>query len=189
MHMIAIEEQPTYAVGDVPSTPLTLTIEDEGTWTGVEASAGSATIAAGVITLTLPALDTAGILTIALTLTEGAAHAAAGPLRVVVEDPTDGWLTLDQARTEWADAAEDDSILYEVLTAARTACEAFAPPVETVPIHYRRAQLVQAKAIWASERSTRDSRIGDDDFSVTVFPLDWNVKQLLRPKSAIGGIW
>jgi hypothetical protein len=32
--------------------------------------------------------------------------------------------------------------------------------------------------------ATNDHSVGGDEFSITVFPLDWNVKQLLRPRGA-----
>lgn len=190
MLTLLIDETPTYALGDVPPTPLTLALEDAAPgWTGVETSAGAATLDADAITLTLPTLDVAGLLTIHLTVTKDGARAACAPVRIVVEDPTDGWMTCDEAALVWADAPDDYAVLYEVLTAARTACESFAPAADPIPANYRRAQLVQAKAIWAAERPTFDNRAGDEDMSIGLYPLDWNVKQLLRPKTGLPGMF
>lgn len=185
------EQTPSYAVGDVPSEPLAFTLDDDvpGDWTGVESSVGDATLEGDTIELTLPALDVPGILSVVLTLTgDGGERATIAPIRIVVEDPEDGWLTLDQARYEWVDAPAEDPVLYSLLRSARDACETFAPAVEVVPEHYRRAQLLQAIGVWNSSRSTTD-RQGAGDFAVTVYPLDWNVKQLLRPKAGVRGMW
>lgn len=180
---------PSYAVGDVPSEPLTFTLEDPGTWDTIESTYGDATIDAGTVELTLPDLDQPGILSISMTLIDGAARTACEPVRIVVEDPEDGWLTLDQTRLEWVDAPGEDVTLYSLLHSARVACEEFAPVVDVVPEHYRRAQLLQAIGVWNSSRATSADRLGAGEFSVTVFPLDWNVKQLLRPKAGLPGMW
>lgn len=189
---IEAEPLPSFAIGDVPSTPLTIAVDTGDEWVTVISPAAAAVIspAAGTtIEITLPVLTTAGVLTIPLTLSNAEATEAVEPVRIVVEDPSTQWHTLGSARTEWADAPEHDIVLFELLNSARTACQAFAPAVETIPPDYRKAQLLQARGVWAASSATGGDRIGDDEHGVTVFPLDWNVKQLLRPKSALGGMF
>ncbi|PPI28201.1 hypothetical protein [Rathayibacter sp. AY1B5] len=101
----------------------------------------------------------------------------------VVVEQRSGWHSLASARaSEWADAPLDDVQLYTVLEAAREQCEEFAPAYSgTVPTRYRQAQLVQARALWQSVKSNGQSQIGGEGFAVTVFPMDWSVKRLLRP--------
>lgn len=112
------------------------------------------------------------------------------------------WHTLESARSEWIDAPLDDDQLNELLEVARDAVLAFAPALDgevvsddgylsvipdTIPTAYRVAQLMQARNVW---NSTKASPTGDFDgggFSLTTFPLDWQVKQLLRPRSVFGG--
>lgn len=113
-----------------------------------------------------------------------------GTLRLVVEDYTTGWLTIDdvRARTGWADAPDDDVTLYEVLEAARVACINWAPALaegELPPANYLIAQLMQARSVWNSVKSGPGDQIGADGFTVRVFPLDATVKAQLRPKRAL----
>ncbi|ROP64695.1 hypothetical protein [Curtobacterium sp. ZW137] len=107
---------------------------------------------------------------------------------VVVEAP-DGWHTLDSARDDWRDAPVGDPALFAVLESAKDQCLAFAPAVDIVPARYRQAQLMQARALWNSGHVNSDGALGGGDLTVTVFPMDWTVKNLLRPKRAIGAIF
>lgn len=96
-----------------------------------------------------------------------------------------GWATLEDARANWADADDlEDDDLTSLLQAAYEQCEAFAPAVTgtLVPESYVLAQVMQARAIYRSTQSGRDDQIGVDGLTVTVFPMDWTVKNLLRPK-------
>ena len=93
---------------------------------------------------------------------------------------------LDEVRAYWrnVDDAQPES-LGNLLAAAREACEAFAPAgrlVEPIPESFRKAQALQAKALLRSELAGGNDGIGLDGLTVTVFPMDWTVKQLLRPR-------
>jgi len=73
-----------------------------------------------------------------------------------------------------------------LLAAARTQCEAFAPALEEgedVPENYRLAQALQARALYRSGIAGSGDQIGPDGLTVTVFPMDWTVKRLLRPET------
>ena len=51
------------------------------------------------------------------------------------------------------------------------------------PLNYRRAQLMQARNLWNAGKvdpSTGDQ--GEGSFILSPVPLDWTVKQVLRPK-------
>ena len=107
---------------------------------------------------------------------------------VVAEGPR-GWQTLDSAREQWADAPADDVTLYELLEVARQQVEEFAPFLsreDPVPVNYRRAQLMQAENIWTAGAVNSDGDFESGDYSRSAgFPLDWHVKQMLRPRRAV----
>ena len=102
----------------------------------------------------------------------------------------DGWLTLDAAREDWADAADiPDRTLYDLLTVAKNDVIAFAPALAAdvlPPTHYRKAQGMQARNIWnASRVDPASGGTGEDSFAIRIFPLDWSIRQSLRPKRGI----
>jgi hypothetical protein len=115
------------------------------------------------------------------------------PLPVVAE-AVDGWLTMALTRRLWPDAPDDDVALFLLLGSARSACESYAPVLaadENPPEHYLQAQLVQARSVWNLMQTgpqTVDA-IGLDAYAVRVYPLDYNVRQLLRPKSGKPVMW
>jgi len=197
-------DTPTYWVGSNPSA-LVLEVDSDidlsaVTTVGVELSdpagvtvpGGTATLE-GVavpptITVTLPVnpFTVAGVYSLVLTLTAPAFVEVVEPVALVVQT-ADGWLTLDGARQMWPQAPDDDVTLAMLLDSAKAACVAFAPaldPAIPIPASYRQAQFQQARSTWLAMSSTTDSRIGDEGFAITVFPLDWQVKQLLRPRGA-----
>lgn len=113
------------------------------------------------------------------------------PWKFVVQD-IDGWLTLEQARLQWSDAPLDDVFLYQILDTAKTQCVAYAPALPlgaTVPIAYVQAQLLQARAIFQSVIANQQDSVGVEGFQVRVFPLDFTIRAMLRPKKAIGGMF
>ena len=105
-----------------------------------------------------------------------------------------GWVETDDiSDEEWADAPSDVVVLASYLTEAHEQCLAFLPqlpdadgvywPVipDPVPASFRRAQLLQARALQRSAVAGVGDQVGTE-FPVTVFPMDWTVKNLLRPK-------
>lgn len=101
-----------------------------------------------------------------------------------------GWVELlDVKAGEWRDAAQlDDDVLTQYLAAAYVQCVAFLPdpalvPYPTpIPETWKLAQVMQARALFRSLKSGNDNTMGGGDFTVTVWPMDWTVKNLLRPK-------
>lgn len=89
----------------------------------------------------------------------------------------------------WPDYPADEDALQAVLEAAYGQCEAFAPvaedgysvPGSTDAARFMQAQIMQARALYRSATSGGGDQVGAEGFTVTVFPMDWTVKALLRP--------
>ena len=106
------------------------------------------------------------------------------------------WHTPESARSAWADAppeplsAEDVDVLEELLEVAKGDVLAYKPldDEENPPTRHRVAQLAQAKNMWNAGYATPSGNFdGGDGFGLTTFPLDWAIKQMLRPRSVFGG--
>lgn len=114
------------------------------------------------------------------------------------------WHTLETARDQWVDAPFDDDELQELLDVAQNAVLAYAPalpdsevtvvdgyvvPAGTIiPVSYRAAQIMQARNIWNSSKASPSGDFDGGGYGLTSFPLDWQVKQLLRPRTVFGGV-
>ncbi len=107
--------------------------------------------------------------------------------------PVIGWVNTDEL-DEWRDAPSDEPTLARYLGAAYGQCLDFLPqqrdetgalvPVVPTPVPDRLvlAQIMQARALYNGVVTGTDDRQGIDGSGVTVFPMDWAVKNLLRPK-------
>ena len=118
---------------------------------------------------------------------DGVGITQADPIRLVVDDSAGQWATLVLARDQWIDARNlNDPILYDLLTMSRDQVIHYAPALAdgvAVPLHYRLAQIVQAKNVYnGSLVDAGSGDIGSDTFTIRPFPLDWQVKQMLRPR-------
>jgi hypothetical protein len=116
------------------------------------------------------------------------------------------WHTLVSARDQWVDAPLNDEELQELLDVAQNAVLAYAPTLvegaliiedgivvvagpNEIPVSYRYAQLMQARNVWnSSQASPSSSDFDGAGYGLTTFPLDWQVKQLLRPRTVFGGV-
>jgi len=168
----------------VTSVSASLTAPDGTDVPGVTATLGTPPSTDVTVHLPPDPFTMGGFHTLTLVMNAPTFTEVVEPVLLVVQ-AADGWLTLEQARALWPQAPDEDTTLYMLLESAKAACIAFAPVLEegeVVPVSYRQAQFQQARASWLAMSATTDSRVGDDEFSITVFPLDWNVKQLLRPK-------
>jgi hypothetical protein len=112
------------------------------------------------------------------------------------------WHTVESARDEWPDAPYDedggDTLLTSLLAAAQLAVVAYAPVQAdmvtidpdgyivseeyVVPDGYRIAQLMQARNIWNSGKASPSGDFDGAGYGLSTFPLDWQVRQLIRPK-------
>lgn len=205
-----------YRVGDTPTAVLRVEIERDGYDADLSVFSGvtvnltrptgystpvTAAIdgATGDVLATLPlshSLFTAGgiySLDITLTSTEGYRESAP-PVPFVVEQET-GWHTLSSLRAEWADAPDDDVQAYRLLEIAKGACLDFLDvdedaPTSSVKFAWREAQRMQARNLWNAARVSSDGSYGDGVYAITPRPLDWAIKQLLRPnRGPLNGIY
>lgn len=105
------------------------------------------------------------------------------------------WYNAEDARDEWADAPMDTAQLTQLLDVAQAAVLAFAPdrfsgdpeadpPVAPVAptVGMRQAQLLQARNVWNSAAAGSGGDLDGGGYGLTTFPLDWQVRQLIRPK-------
>jgi len=116
------------------------------------------------------------------------------------------WHTVESARDQWVDAPTDDgededATLSELLVVAKEAVLAYAPALDTsddliidedgyivnqdaeaIPESYRIAQLMQARNVWNSSKASPSGNLDNGEYGLSTFPLDWQVRQLLRPK-------
>ena len=210
MAILAISELSTLWIGDVPPSPMRWDFVDENGdpvainefdfWeadligpSGAILSSMSGEPTGNHLELNFggPSLATvSGVYSIVFKFTDGALITAE-PYEFLVQEAT-GWLTLESARAQWADAPMDDIFLWQILESAKAQCIAYAPAIAVdagVPLNYVQAQLMQARAVYQSVIANQNDTVGVDGFAVRVFPLDFTIRALLRPKRAIGGMF
>lgn len=128
--------------------------------------------------------DLGGIYSLTAKLTVPAGTFRTAEARFVVE-AVDGWATIGDMRAEWRDAPKGDLQLWRLLRVARVQVEAFAPGPALVArpsTNLVLAQQTQARNIWnAIKTDPANQGIGDEGFVIRPFPMDWTVKNLIRP--------
>lgn len=134
-------------------------------------------------------LDVEGVHRLRITLTGPGGTRRLPALPIVVQDEDSEWHTLDTIREEWPDAEHiGDGTLWQMLEVARGDVLEFAPVLAVdapVPDRYRLAQRVHTRNIWNATRVSPDGGMGEGDFVLRPYPLDWHVKALLRPKRGV----
>jgi hypothetical protein len=104
------------------------------------------------------------------------------------------WHDLKSIREALPDTIDvPDTALNDLLLTARQAVEAFAPalPNELIkenmcPVNYRLAHMMQTRNLWNSFEVDGSGAIGEDmGYSYRPYPLDWIVKQVLRPARSV----
>lgn len=100
--------------------------------------------------------------------------------------------------TLWADAPYDATTVATLLGAAQRDCAAFvgvgdlpAPtddPDGLTTAAYKTAVIMQARGRQRSTVAGGSDALGGD-FPLTIHPLDWSVKQVLRPATGVPGMW
>lgn len=137
-------------------------------------------------------LETPGLHTIVITFFDAlGVEVQCEPWKFVVQ-AIDGWLTLELARAQWADAPLDDVFLFQLLDTAKEQCLAYAPALAIgapIPARYLQAQETQSRALYQSTIANQNDQVGIEGFTVRVFPLDFTIRAMLRPKRAIGGMY
>jgi hypothetical protein len=128
-----------------------------------------------------------GLHTLTVTLAGAERREQLAPVYLVAQ-AENGWHTLDSARAEWNDAPLQDVRLFQVLELARQQVTEYAPALAVdapIPGNYRQGQLMQARNLLNAGTVSPDGGIGEGDFVLRPFPLDWMVKQILRPQRAV----
>jgi hypothetical protein len=204
-----------YRVNDVPANPVVFEIVDDIPVAGYTSAAGVLSDPAGAVipltgaTFTLgsetddddpePIITVswgsvtpfalAGLYQLAVTLHGAAGAQAMLPNFPIIVEAEDGWLTMSSLRRNWRDAPVDDEDVFELLSLSRAAVIEFAPVLAEgaiIPANYRKGQRMQARNTWnAAVVDPSNGQIGDDTFVIRPYPLDWSVKQILRPKPAV----
>jgi hypothetical protein len=125
------------------------------------------------------------------------------------------WHTSETLLTAWADAEQvEESVLLDLIEVAKEAIVAYAPspagtnnygewveddenpgifywseselPFGEIPSSWRMAHLVHIKNLWNASRVSADGTTGlNGEFVIQPRPLDWHVKQILRPARAV----
>src|SRR5690606_31050141 len=106
------------------------------------------------------------------------------------------WVSDQELESLWPDAPESPA--RELwLAAAQSQCEEYAPALTTIegesgdpdqidiPERYQIAVVMQMRALWQSIESTPQAQLGVEDIAVPVYPMDWTVKNLLRPRRRV----
>lgn len=111
-----------------------------------------------------------------------------------VEIP-DTWHDNESARAMWKSGCpSDEEQLATLLAVAKQQVIEYGPLTlgedDPVPPHYRLAQLIQAQNIWSSRTVDAGAgQLGDGTFQIRPFPLDWMVRQIIRPKRAVPAVY
>lgn len=119
------------------------------------------------------------------------------------------WYTLETLRTDWREAPSSDSLLQQLIDASQQQILAFDNgynwrltthtdddgnpidfpgdyPAGAVPNSLVMGQRMQARNLWNANRVDPQSGAdGDDTFVLRPYPLDWVIKQVIRPKRAV----
>lgn len=135
--------------------------------------------------------DQGGIWDLGITLLgDGSVQQRIAPVRLIVQSD-DGWYSVEEAREDWRGAPDEDAILFKLLAVARRDVETYdAGRIITEdsprpPNSLREAQLMQARNTWNANLVDPSGDQDDGSYRVTPFPLDWKVKQLIRPQAGI----
>lgn len=55
----------------------------------------------------------------------------------------------------------------------------------SIPTNYRFAQMMHVRNLWNAAKVAADGTNGGETFELVARPLDWHVKQVLRPLRAV----
>lgn len=99
------------------------------------------------------------------------------------------WHTPTTLRAQWASAPADDALVQELLDVAQHQVLEFAPALaedaEGIPDNYRLAQMLEARALWESQRaSAPDQDMIGGEYQVRTYPMSAAIKAILRPPTA-----
>lgn len=183
IHELTVDD----ALAEVDERPATVVLRapdrtTRGTFTGGTVDGDELTVPDTGAAVTL---DVAGLWSLIVTVDDDGRPRRLPAVAVVVQDD-DGWQSLDSAREDWAGAPISDGEVLELLTIAKAQVLSFAPDRYSaadagIPVSFRRAQLMQARNLWNAITKDSSGELGGEGYSAPVFPLDWQVKNLIRP--------
>lgn len=104
------------------------------------------------------------------------------------------WLTVDDPRllTLWPGALDFDEAARGIyLDSARTQCEEYLGAARvtaagSIPSTWVLAQAMQARALSMSAAVNQAGELGGFGETLAIFPMDWKVTNLLRPRQPLG---
>lgn len=105
------------------------------------------------------------------------------------------WLTADDARLAalWPGAFDfDETVRGVYLDAARVQCEEYlgadrlAAAGLDIPSNWVLAQVQQARSLSMAATVNSNDELGGFGETFAIFPMDWKVINLLRPKQPLG---
>lgn len=102
--------------------------------------------------------------------------------------PEETWITEStdpRLGVLWPGGVDYGEDLELPLTVAAIQCGTFAPTLPVgavVPDNWIAAQILQCRALVRAGIVGSGDQVGNYGETVTVFPMDWTVKNLLRPK-------
>jgi hypothetical protein len=145
-----------------------------------------------VVEVRLPTLEQAGLVTVAVQL-EADGKRDTFDVEPLAVQALDGWHTIGSARSEWDGAKHlTDWRLFVLLETSKRECIAYLPamlPPARPQLAHREAQLLHARNRNAASRiDPASGDAGVDGYAAGPFPLDWAVKQLLRPARRLGRV-
>lgn len=109
-------------------------------------------------------------------------------VRIIAQDPDSQWHTLDTIREDWADGETiSDAMLWTLLEIVRGQIAEFGTTLTGAAAldATQYAQRLQVRNTWNAAKVSPTGGLGEDDFVIRPFPLDWHVKQILRPKRGV----
>lgn len=106
------------------------------------------------------------------------------PVPVVVQQVGDV-ISLSAVREAWKGAPENDGKLFDLIKVASDTVYAYGPSKDVGYEAIAQATIMQARNIWNGTAQNDDGQVGYGDFTAPVYPLDRQVKNLLRPRRAV----
>jgi hypothetical protein len=185
----------SYFVYDIPSQPLVIGVPAGFTEAEVRVDLVEleATVNGTTVTAQWPSISpftVAGIHDVEVTLANADSLITLEAEPIVVQQ-RDGWHTLQSIRREWPAAATiKDEQLYKLLEVSKEQCLAWAPLTSgLVPFGHLHAQALQARNNWNAAKTDPATSGDGTEFVIRPYPLDNFVKNALRPKTAVPGMW
>lgn len=105
------------------------------------------------------------------------------------------WYTTQEVKQVWTSASSAVD-LDDLVQAGKEQCIEFVrdqredgwEPPGSIPYAWRRAHLLQIKALWNAETANPDDELGQGTQSVRVYPMGQTIRDLLAPRRSAPGL-